>query len=207
MLPYQNFVILISSPSGAGKSTLVKMLLKKDKATKLSVSATTRTKRKGEVNGVDYHFLTKKQYQKKFKNNEFFEYAEVFGNYYGTLKKPVANMLKKGYDVVFDIDWQGARQVSSKLDKIRLIKIFILPPSIKELSKRLKKRGQDTAEVIKNRMEKAKNEIIHYNEYDYVIVNDDLNKAFSELCAVIDTKRIQNAKKLDDFVKKMIKKK
>jgi len=205
MLPYKNFIILFSAPSGAGKSTLVKMLLEKYNNVKLSVSATTRAKRDGEIDGVHYHFLTKEQYKVKVRNNEFFEYAEVFSNHYGTLKQPVEDMLNKGIDVIFDIDWQGARQASKQLDETKLLKIFILPPSIEELSNRLHGRGQDSEEVIKKRMDKAKNEISHYNEFDYVVINDDLNKAFIEICAIIDAKRIKNAKGLDGFVYTMIK--
>ena len=205
MLPYQNFVILFSAPSGAGKSTLVNMLLEKDKTAKLSVSATTRAKRDGEIDGVHYHFLTKEQYKEKVANDEFFEYAEVFGNHYGTLQKPVEDMLAKGTDVIFDIDWQGAQETSKKLDKTKLLKIFILPPSVEELSKRLHGRGKDSEEIIKGRMEKAKSEISHYNEFDYVVINDDLDTAFKEIRAIIDAKRIENAKDLDGFVREMVK--
>jgi guanylate kinase len=205
MLPHKNFVILISSPSGAGKSTLVQMLLQEDDTIQPSVSATTREKRKGEVDGVHYYFLKKKEYEEKIKNNEFFEHAKVYDNYYGTLKQPVENMLNQGYDTVFTIDWQGGREASKQLDKTKLLKIFILPPSIEELEKRLRNRGQDSEEIIQKRMEKAKSEISHYNEYDYVVINDDLNKALAEIRAIIDAKRIENAKELNKFIEKMIK--
>lgn len=189
---YENFIIIVSSPSGAGKSTLCNMLIERDEDIKLSVSATTRQKRPGEKEGIHYYFLRKKEFEEKVKNNEFLEHAEVFKNFYGTLREPVEKILGSGKDVLFDIDWQGARQVSEKVEKRKLLKIFILPPSIEILEERLRKRGQDSDEVIRGRMEKAKSEMSHSNEYEHVIINDDLQTAFKELYSIINQKRQEN---------------
>lgn len=203
MLKYKNFTIIISSPSGAGKSTVVKKIREWDKKIGFSISATTREPRPGEVNGVNYHFFSLEEFKKRIYNEEFLEYAQVFDNFYGTLRTGIEAKFKEDCDVMMDIDWQGAQQISKKLDKNRLLKIFILPPSLKELENRLKSRAQDSLDVIKKRLAKAKDEINHCFSYDYVIVNDNLDKTVEEVKSIITTKRIANTIKeeLTNFVK------
>ncbi len=203
MLKYKNFTIIISSPSGAGKSTVVKKIREWDKKIGFSISATTREPRPGEVNGVNYHFFSLEEFKKRIYNEEFLEYAQVFDNFYGTLRTGIEAKFKEDCDVMMDIDWQGAQQMSEKLDKNRLLKIFILPPSLKELENRLKSRAQDSLDVIKKRLAKAKDEINHCFSYDYVIVNDNLDKTVEEVKSIITTKRIANTIKeeLTNFVK------
>ena len=203
MLKYKNFTIIISSPSGAGKSTVVKKIREWDKKIGFSISATTREPRPGEVNGVNYHFFSLEEFKKRISNEEFLEYAQVFDNFYGTLRTGIEAKFKEDCDVMMDIDWQGAQQISKKLDKNRLLKIFILPLSLKELENRLKSRAQDSLDVIKKRLAKAKDEINHCFSYDYVIVNDNLDKTVEEVKSIITTKRIANTIKeeLTNFVK------
>jgi guanylate kinase len=198
----EHFIIIISSPSGTGKSTLTKMLLEKYGDIKLSVSATTRQPRDGEKHGTHYHFITQSEFDEKVANEEFYEYAGVYEKSYGTLKSEVEKNWSNGNDVLLDIDWQGNLLVQKQLtDKTKLLTIFILPPSIKELRRRLEGRGTDKPEVIEKRMNDAKNTITHYNEYDYVLVNDDLNKCFQKICDLIDGKRNEN-----DSLKKNVEK-
>lgn len=205
MLLYRNFIIILSSPSGAGKSSIVKKIKEWDKKIKVSVSATTREPRPGEIDHTHYHFFSVEEFKKKIYNEEFLEYAQVFDNFYGTLRTEIESKFKEDHDVVMDIDWQGARQITEKLGKERLLKIFILPPSLKELENRLKARGQDDIEVIKKRISKAKEEISHYGEYDYVVVNESLDKTFEEIKSIIITKRLGNVidEKLKYFVDNM----
>ncbi|MBR2140916.1 MAG: guanylate kinase [Rickettsiales bacterium] len=205
MIKYDNFIIIISAPSGAGKSTIVSKLLEWDESIKLSVSATTREPREGEVDGVNYRFMSKEEFEAEIEKDSFIEYAKVFENYYGTPLSEVERNFKNNNDVILDIDWQGARNVSNHFDSKRLLRIFILPPSIAELENRLKGRGTDSEEVIEHRMLKAKDEINHFNEYDFVIINDDLEKAMEEVKSVIITKRLQNIDQtaLEDFVSNM----
>lgn len=205
MIEYDNFIIVLSSPSGAGKSTISRKLLEWDEKIKLSVSATTRSPRNGEIDGKHYYFLNNDKFEEEIEHGSFLEYAKVFDNYYGTLKSEVENKFSNGNDVIFDIDWQGTRQISDQLDSKRLVKIFILPPSIKELENRLKLRKQDNDEVIENRMKRAKEEINHFNEYDFVIINDDIEKALNQIKSIIITKRLGNVKQnlLEDFVYKL----
>lgn len=208
MLPYEHFIIILSSPSGTGKSTIAKMLLDKYNNIKLSTSATTRKPREGEVDGFHYYFLSQEDFDKKVANNEFLEYAGVYGKSYGTLKSQVEDKFKAGNDVLLDIDWQGNRLVSEQVkDKSKIIKIFLLPPSVKELENRLNGRGTDSAEVIAKRMADARNTISHYNEYEYVVINDNLDLAFEEICSLIDAKRLANVKKdkLEEFVGQLMK--
>ena len=177
-------LIIISSPSGAGKTTITKKLVASDKKNKLSVSVTTRKPRLGEINNKDYVFVTKKKFQQFIKNKSFLEYAKVFDNYYGTLKRDIFKNIKKK-NIILDIDWQGARQIKKKLPKYT-VTIFILPPSIKELKNRLLKREKNY-QFIKKRMSKAKKEIMHWKEYDYVVVNNNLNKCLNEIKLIINS--------------------
>ncbi len=199
---HQSFLIIISSPSGAGKSTLCQMITQNDPSIKLSISATTRAKREQEIEGKHYFFVSKEEFDKMSKNNEFLESAEVFGNHYGTPIKMVQDQLNKGLEVLFDIDWQGARQIKQRFDKDSVISIFILPPSISELKRRLTKRAQDSEEDVINRMKKSYNEISHFDEYDLVIINDDLNNTYQKIFSIIEAKRLQryNKKDLQDFI-------
>ncbi len=200
---HQPFLIIISSPSGAGKSTLCKMLANNDPLIKLSISATTRDKRPEEIEGQHYFFKSKEEFKKDIDNDQFLEYAIVFNNYYGTPKQKVETELKNGHCVLFDIDWQGARKIKEKFNNDIILSIFILPPSLQELERRLKVRAQDPIEVVLKRMKEAKSEISHYNEYDYVLINDDLNKTYQKIFSIIDSKRIQmqNKNDLEKFTK------
>ncbi|MFZ8864497.1 MAG: guanylate kinase [Rickettsiales bacterium] len=184
-------MIIISSPSGAGKTTITKKLLELYDNIKLSVSVTTRPKRAGEIEGKDYFFVSKAEYNRLVRNNELLENAEVFGNYYGTPKKFVEDHIKQGTNVIFDIDWQGAREIAAHKE-FHVVSIFVLPPSIKALRERLEARSLDSKEIINERMTKAKSEISHYNEYKYVILNDDLNKAVSNIKYIIDYYSLRN---------------
>lgn len=183
---FQANLFIISSPSGAGKSTLVNRLFKELAPVhpmKFSISHTTRQPRPGETDGVEYHFTTVENFRKMIDDNGFLEWAKVFDNYYGTSRSAVEENLKNGTDVFLDIDWQGARQIRAKFPETRTV--FILPPSLEILRQRLEKRGQDSMEVINGRMKKAREEIIHYDEYDYVIVNDVLDEAYSQLKSIV----------------------
>ena len=207
MLPYEHFLIVLSSPSGTGKSTLAKMLIEKYNNIKLSVSATTRPPREGELDGFHYYFMSQEEFDKKVANDEFLEYAGVYGKSYGTLKSQIEDKFNKGNDVLLDIDWQGNLEVSKQItNPNKIIRIFLLPPSVKELENRLTNRATDSAEVIEKRMADARNTISHYNEYDHVIINDNLEIAFEELCGLIEAKRLQNVKKteLEKFVKSLM---
>lgn len=207
MFPYDNFVIVLSAPSGAGKGTLGKMLMDRDDKIKFSVSATTRDKRAGEEHGKDYYFLTKEDFKKRIDSGEFLEYAEVFGNYYGTLKQPVEEMLSDGNEVIFDIDWQGGDLITKNFDNRRLLKIFILPPSKDELRRRIEGRGRDKAEDIESRLNEASFEAEHYKDYDYVVINDDLERAYEEIKTLIDAKRMSLVKRdrVNGFIKDKLK--
>ena len=182
-------MIVISSPSGAGKTTIAKKLTSKKSNIELSVSLTTRKPRVGEVNGVDYKFVSPNYFRQQIKKNAFLESAKVFDNFYGTLKQQITSKLNKGKNILLDIDWQGARQVKKKLPN-DTVTIFILPPSLKELEQRLKKRERSIA-FVKKRMSKAKQEIMHWSEYDYAVVNKDLNKCLSKIKNIL---QIDNSK-------------
>ncbi|MBL6665270.1 MAG: guanylate kinase [Rickettsiales bacterium] len=194
---HQPFLIILSSPSGAGKSTLCSMIVKDDPLIKLSISATTRPKRDKEIHGQDYHFVTKEEFAEMKSNNDFLEDAKVFDNYYGTPKSLVDQSLKNGHCIVFDIDWQGARKIKEKYQSEEIVSIFILPPSIQELERRLKARAQDPEEIMQKRMDEAKSEISHYDEYDFVLINDDLNNTYQKIKSIIETKRISRYKDQD----------
>ena len=198
----KNFCIVLSSPSGAGKTSISKKLLQKDKKLALSISCTTRPRRKGEVNKKDYIFISEESFQKKIKKGKFLEQASVFGYRYGTLAQTVSSFFKKKRDVLFDIDWQGFQQL--KQSGMDVVGIFILPPNKKELIKRLKKRGRDTSEEMKKRMSLAQDEISHFPEYDYVVVNDSLDLCVSKILHIINAERFKksNQYNLTEFVNK-----
>ena len=200
----EGVLLVISSPSGTGKTTICKKLLEYDKNIHLSVSVTTRKKRKNEVEGIDYYFRSKKDFLNLKSQNSFIENAFVFENYYGTLKSEVLEQLENGIDVLIDIDWQGTRQITQAM-KGNLIKIFLLPPSIDELKKRLSKRNSDSIKEINFRMSKALKEIKHFDEYDYVLVNDNLDNTFQKIVKIIEVERLKLTKQLYifDFVKKL----
>ncbi|QWV05005.1 guanylate kinase [Pseudoalteromonas shioyasakiensis] len=181
-------LFILSAPSGAGKSSLIGALLKKHGDMKVSVSHTTRSPRPGEENGVHYHFVSVDDFKALIEKNDFFEWAQVFDNYYGTSKQAIESQLAAGIDVFLDIDWQGAQQIRKLVDDVETI--FILPPSKEELESRLNNRGQDSAEVIAGRMAKAQSETSHYNEYDYVVVNDDFDTALAEIETIVLAKRL-----------------
>ena len=187
-------LFIISAPSGAGKSTLINALLKKHADMQLSISHTTRAPRPGESNGVQYHFTDVPSFKQLIEQQQFLEWAEVFGNFYGTSKSAISDQLARGIDVFLDIDWQGARQMKAQLPFIS--SIFILPPSVQALEQRLNQRGQDSAEVIAGRMAQARAEISHADEYDYWIVNDNLEQATAEFEAVILSHRLSKAKQM-----------
>lgn len=185
-------LFIISSPSGAGKSSLLSALLEHyngDHSIAVSVSHTTRAARPGEIDGVHYHFVSKEEFQTLIGRNAFFEWAEVFGNYYGTSKELIEQALHAGTDVFLDIDWQGARQIRTLYPQAR--SIFILPPSLTILEQRLNSRGQDSQEVIAKRMAQAVSEMSHYAEYDYLIINDHFESALQQLNAVVQANRVK----------------
>ena len=187
----QGNLYILSAPSGAGKSSLISALLASDSSTQkmVSVSHTTRAPRPGEVEGVHYYFVSKEEFESLIEQDLFLEYAKVFGgNYYGTSLPAIEENLVKGIDVFLDIDWQGAQQIRKKVPSVK--SIFILPPSLPELERRLIGRGQDSEEVIAERMSKAISEISHYDEYDYVIVNDDFEKALKDLQSILQSERL-----------------
>ena len=188
---------IVSAPSGAGKSSLISAMLETSPtyAMKVSVSHTTRTIRPGEQDGVHYHFVEKQHFETLIARGEFLEYAEVFGNYYGTSRVWIEESLNKGIDVFLDIDWQGGRQIRQLMPNAK--SVFILPPSKDELERRLNARGQDSEEVIAKRMAEAKSEISHYTEYDYVIVNDDFDNALIDFKAILRAERLKQDKQTD----------
>ena len=198
----KNFCIVLSSPSGAGKTSISKKLLQKDRKLALSISCTTRPRRKGEINKKDYIFISEEEFKKQIKKSKFLEQASVFGYRYGTLYQTVNNFFKKKRDVLFDIDWQGFQQL--KQSGMNVVGIFILPPNKKELIRRLKKRGRDTSEEMKKRMSLAQDEISHFPEYDYVVVNDSLDLCVSKILHIINAERFKksNQYNLTEFVNK-----
>ena len=181
-------LFILSAPSGAGKSSLINALLKKHADMKVSVSHTTRAPRPGEENGMHYHFVSTDEFKALIAKDDFFEWAQVFDNYYGTSKQAIESQLDAGIDVFLDIDWQGAQQVREIMPSVKTI--FILPPSKEELEQRLNNRGQDSAEVIASRMAKAQSETSHYNEYDFVIVNDDFESALADIETIVMAQRL-----------------
>lgn len=201
----RGLMFVLSSPSGAGKTTISRALLKNNNDLTVSVSVTTRDRRAGEVQGQDYHFVDTVQFDKMIAEGEMLEHAKVFGNYYGTPRGPVENALNSGKDVIFDIDWQGTQQLS-EVAREDLVTVFILPPSATELEKRLRSRAKDTKESdeqIRGRMEKASDEMSHYLEYDYVLINDNIESTIKQAQLILDTERLKRhrIKGLSGFVR------
>jgi guanylate kinase len=201
----RGIMVVLSSPSGAGKTTLTKQILNTSKNILMSVSATTRQPRPGEVDGEDYIFLSKSKFSEMIDNDEFLEYAKVFDNFYGTPRAPVEDALAGGFDIVFDIDWQGAQQLTQAAAN-DLVKIFILPPNVQELENRLRSRAQDSDDVIARRMSKSENEISHWAEYDYIIINEEITEAIEELNTIVNAERMKRLRQpwLGGFVKKLV---
>ncbi len=201
----RGLMLVLSSPSGAGKTTLSRQLLDNDSQIQLSVSCTTRAKRPGEKDGVDYHFVDTATFGSMSQRGEFLEHARVFNHYYGTPKAPVEAALSAGKDVLFDIDWQGTQQLKDPAKKVRadLVTVFILPPSTRDLERRLLTRAQDSKEVVAQRMAKAADEMSHYAEYDYVIVNRDIATSNANLKAILTAERLKLERQvgLSEFVK------
>ncbi len=198
-------LFMVSAPSGAGKTSLLKALLEQDEMLHVSASFTTRPRRSEEVDGRDYHFVDHKDFLQKVEDGSFLEHAKVFDNYYGTDRKEVFDQLEQGYDVILEIDWQGARQIRSSVSET--ISIFILPPSEEVLHQRLMARGQDHDEVIERRMRDAKAQISHYSEFDYLVVNDDFPRALEELRSIVQANRLRQermAEKLQDKLAGML---
>ena len=201
-LSEKGVLVILSSPSGAGKTSIARALVEENKNFLFSVSATTRKSRPGEVNGREYHFLTVDEFRERINDGQFLEHAKVFGNLYGTPLEPVMESINDGKDLIFDVDWQGGKQIrSSSLSKF-VISIFILPPSIKALQERLMKRAQDSSETVKDRMTKSIGEIMHWNEYDYVIVNNNFEQTLHEVKSIITSEKLRRVRnsQLEDFV-------
>ena len=202
----RGLMLVLSSPSGAGKSTLSRWLLKKQAGITMSVSATTRPPRPGESHGREYYFVGVGEFQRMVKDGEFLEHAQVFSNSYGTPREPVIEALSNGLDILFDIDWQGTQQLRAQA-RDDMVSIFILPPSREELERRLRGRAEDTPEVIAQRMAKAADEISHWAEYDYVVVNDDVERAQAEIEHILEAERLKRQRQpgLVGFVDRLVK--
>jgi guanylate kinase len=200
----RGLMLVLSSPSGAGKTTLSRKLLESDPGVELSVSVTTRKQRPGEVDGRDYHFVDAARFDAMVANDELLEWAHVFGNRYGTPRAPVDAALAHGRDVLFDIDWQGTQQLRERANR-DLVSIFVLPPSIPDLERRLRARAQDSDDVIHARMTKAADEMSHWAEYDYVVINTDIDRAFAEVQSILAAERLKRERQtgLSDFVRRL----
>jgi guanylate kinase len=197
-------MLVLSSPSGAGKTTITRTILERDNNLSISISVTTRPKRRGEVDGVHYHFISKKEFDRLVRENQLLEYAEVFGNWYGTLREPVEATLNSGRDVVADVDWQGTQQLKQNF-RDNMVSVFVLAPSMKELEQRLRKRAQDSDDVLVARMEQAADEMSHWPEYDYVIVNDRLEDSVTIVADILKIERLKRARQpgLAEFVNRL----
>ncbi|MCQ0970034.1 guanylate kinase [Paracoccus sp. TK19116] len=199
-------LIILSSPSGAGKSTLARRLMDWDDGLRFSVSATTRSPRAGEIDGHHYHFTDSVTFRDLVAQGQMLEHAEVFGNLYGSPRGPVEAAMREGRDTLFDVDWQGGQQIRASALGRQVVSIFVLPPSMAELERRLRARGQDAADVIANRMEKARDEISHWAEYDYVLVNDDLDETEARLRTILNAERLRRDRQtgLGPFVQSLM---
>ena len=199
----RGLLLILSSPSGAGKSTLARRLMDWDPTMRFSVSATTRAPRPGEVDGREYYFRSRADFEAMVAAGEMLEHAEVFGNFYGSPKGPVQAAMAEGRDTLFDIDWQGGQQIRNSALGRDVVSVFVLPPSIAELDRRLRGRAQDSDEVIAGRMAKSQAEISHWAEYDYVLINDDLDRTFKDLLTILQAERMRRDRQpgLSDFVR------
>ena len=207
VLKKNGMMFVLSSPSGVGKTTLTKKLAENNLEFVISISHTTRKSRPNEVNGKDYHFVSNEEFNSLVKKNSFFEYANIFDNRYGTLKKPVLEILSRGQDVLFDIDWQGTQQLK-KIKSLSLVTFFILPPNIKVLKERLLNRHERQEKLIEKRMSKFNEEISHWNEYNYVVINDDLDSCYDQILSIIISEKKginqkQNLKEITDKIKEL----
>jgi guanylate kinase len=198
-------MLVLSSPSGAGKSTIARNLLESDPSLELSVSVTTRARRGSEIDGVHYHFLSMREFERLRDSDALLEWAEVHGNYYGTPREPAEAAMADGRDMLFDIDWQGAKQLNERM-RADIVSIFILPPSMAELKSRLMRRAEDSAATIETRLHNARAEIEHWREYDYVVVNDDLDRAFTSVRAIVAAERLRRDRRpgLFEFVSRLL---
>lgn len=201
----RGLMLVISSPSGAGKSTIARTLMDRDQQISLSVSVTTRPRRQSEIEGVHYHFVSQREFERLRDSDSLLEWAQVHGNYYGTPREAVETAMGEGRDMLFDIDWQGAQQLQEKMSA-DVVSIFILPPTMAELQSRLHRRAEDAEEVIQTRLNNSRAEIAHWREYDYVIVNDDLNSAFDAVQSIVKAERLRRDRRhgLFDFVEGLI---
>ena len=204
LIEKKGMMFVLSSPSGAGKTTLTKKIAESNSNFTISISYTTRKARPNEINGKDYHFVTTEKFNSLVKENNFFEYANIFDNYYGTHKKTVLELLSKGKDVLFDIDWQGTQQLK-KISDLSVMTIFILPPNVRVLKERLLSRHKGQEKLIQKRMNKFNEEVSHWNEYNYVVINDDLNKCYENILNIITSEKkgiVQN-QDLNEIKKKI----
>ena len=201
----RGIMLVVSSPSGAGKTTLTRNLLEQEENVSLSISVTTRARRASEIDGVHYHFIPRRRFETRRDADELLECAEVHGNYYGTPREPVETALAAGRDMLFDIDWQGTQQLYAKM-RADVVSVFVLPPSASELKARLERRAEDSGDVIVRRLRTAAEEIPHWNEYDYVLVNRDLDKSFARLRAILTAERLKRVLKpnLQGFVSELL---
>jgi guanylate kinase len=198
-------MLVISSPSGAGKSTIARTLLADDKQLSLSVSVTTRQRRPSEIAGVHYHFVTQREFERMRDSDALLEWAEVHGNFYGTPREPVETAMSEGRDMLFDIDWQGAQQLQDKMSA-DVVSVFILPPTMTELQSRLHRRAEDSEEVIATRLNNSRSEIEHWREYDYVLINEDLNTAFDSVQSIVKAERLRRDRRhgMFDFIRGLL---
>jgi guanylate kinase len=201
----RGLMLVISSPSGAGKSTIARTLLETDRQIGLSVSVTTRQRRPSEVEAVHYHFKSVREFERLRDSDSLLEWAEVHGNFYGTPREPVEQAMAEGRDMLFDIDWQGAQQLQEKMSA-DVVSIFVLPPTMTELQSRLHRRAEDSEEVIQTRLANSRAEIAHWREYDYVIINDDLNAAFDAVQSIVKAERLRRDRRhgMFDFVRELL---
>lgn len=201
----RGLMLVLSSPSGAGKSTIARNLLEQDQRFSLSISVTTRTRRPSEIDGVHYHFIDRTEFDRLRASDALLEWAEVHGNFYGTPREAAEKAMREGRDMLFDIDWQGARQLQEQA-KSDIVSIFILPPSMRELGSRLMRRAEDSSETIAMRLRNAANEIERWSDYEYVVVNDDLDRAFSAVLSIVNAERLRRDRRpgLYDFIAELL---